>query len=77
MANLSEPGHDFLRPSDPDIEDFEAASKRPLEQHIRNSFIHTYKPILDDAEYRSFDTMQQYRDWCEKNLPEWLGYGRF
>ena len=62
---------------DPDLEDFEAAARRPLEQHIRNSFIYTYKPVLDDAGYRSFDTMQQYREWCEKNLPEWLGYGRF
>lgn len=62
---------------DPDAwEDFEAAAKRPLEQHIRNSFIHTYKPVLDDAEYRSFDTMEEYRQWCEKNLPDWLGYGR-
>lgn len=56
--------------------DFEAAAKRPLEQHIRNSFIYTYKPVLDDAHYRSFDTMEQYRQWCEKNLPNWLGYGR-
>jgi hypothetical protein len=26
----------------PDWEDFEAAAKRPIEQHIRNSFIKTY-----------------------------------
>ena len=43
-----------------DWEDFEAAANRPLEQHIRNSFIHTYKPVLGDAEYRSFDTMAEY-----------------
>lgn len=59
-----------------DWEDFEAASKRSIEQHIRNSFIHTYKPVLDDTKYRSFDTMEEYRQWCENNLPEWLGYGR-
>jgi hypothetical protein len=59
-----------------DWADFEAAAKRPLEQHIRNSFIHTYKPVLDDAEYRSFDTMAEYREWCERNVPDWLGYGR-
>ena len=59
-----------------DWEDFEAAANRPLEQHIRNSFIHTYKPVLDDAEYRSFDTMAEYREWCERNVPDWLGYGR-
>jgi len=57
-------------------EDFEAAAKRPLEQHIRNSFIHTYKPVLDDGQYRSFDTMEQYREWCRLNLPDWLGYSR-
>jgi hypothetical protein len=76
-GNEPEPGHGSLQAPDTDIEDFEAAAKRTLEQHIRNSFIHTYKPVLDDAGYRSFDTMQQYREWCEKNLPEWLGYGRF
>ena len=60
----------------PEWEDFEAAAKRSLEQHIRNSFIHTYKPVLDDAPYRSFQTMEEYRRWCEDNLPGWLGYGR-
>jgi hypothetical protein len=59
-----------------DRDDFEAASRRPLEQHIRNSFIKTYKPVLDDAGYRSFNTMDEYRRWCERNLPDWLGYGR-
>jgi len=57
-------------------EEFEAASRRGLELRMRYSFIHTYKPVLDDAEYRSFDTMEEYRQWCEKNLPDWLGYGR-
>ena len=59
-----------------DSEDFDAAAKRPIEQHIRNSFIKTYKPVLDDAEYRSFDTMEEYRQWCKDNLPDWLGYSR-
>jgi hypothetical protein len=45
----------------PDWEDFDAAAKRPIEQHIRNSFIKTYKPVLDDAEYRSFDTIEADR----------------
>ena len=62
------------RPADWD--DFEAAARRPIAEHIRNSFIHTYKPVLDDAGYRSFDTMEKYRRWCEENLPDWLGYNR-
>jgi hypothetical protein len=56
--------------------DFEAAARRPLAVRIRYSFIHTYKPVLDDARFRAFDTMEEYRQWCEGNLPEWLGYGR-
>jgi hypothetical protein len=58
------------------LAEFEAAARRPLETRIRYSFIHTYKPVMDDAKYRSFDTMEDYRRWCEENLPSWLGYGR-
>ena len=58
------------------LADFEAAARRPLETRMRYSFIRTYKPVLDDAAYRSFDTMEEYRRWCEENLPVWLGYGR-
>jgi len=56
--------------------DFTAAAKRPLEVRLKYAFIHTHKPVLDDAPFRSFDTMREYRDWCETNLPDWLGYGR-
>lgn len=56
--------------------EFEAAARRSLRQRMRYSFIRTYKPVLDDARYRSFDSMEQYRQWCEAHLPSWLGYGR-
>jgi hypothetical protein len=56
--------------------DFEAAALRPLPTRFRYAFIKTYKPVLDDARYRSFDTTAEYRAWCEANLPAWLGYGR-
>ena len=58
------------------LAEFEAAAKRSLPTRFRYSFIRTYKPVLDDAEYRSFDTTAAYRAWCEANLPNWLGYGR-
>lgn len=58
------------------LADFEAAARRTLEERLRYAFIHTYKSVLDDAPYRSFDTMEDYRRWCEANLPSWLGYGR-
>jgi hypothetical protein len=57
-------------------EEFDAATKRPLRTPFRYAFIHTYKPVLDDTGYRSFDTMEDYRAWCERELPSWLGYGR-
>jgi hypothetical protein len=57
------------------LAEFEAARKRPLSQRFRYSFIRTYKPVLGDCDYRSFDTTADYRQWCEKNLPDWLGYG--
>ncbi len=55
--------------------EFEAAATRPLCARMRYAFIRTYKPVLDDAPYRSFDTMAQYRRWCNEALPSWLGYG--
>ena len=58
------------------LADFEAAASRSLPLRMRYAFIRTYKPILDDAPFRAFDTMADYRAWCEANLPEWLGYGR-
>lgn len=68
------------RPTEADIRaweaEFEANMRRPLETRLRYSFIKTYKPVMDDAKFRSFDSMEEYRQWCEKNLPSWLGYGR-
>ena len=58
------------------LDEFEAAARRPLRQRFRYAFIHTYKPVLDDAPYRAFDTMNDYRAWCEANLPDYLGYKR-
>ena len=58
------------------IEEFEAAHRRTLEERFRYAFVKTYKPVLDDAPFRCFDTMEDYRRWCDENLPEWLGYRR-
>jgi hypothetical protein len=57
------------------LAEFEAASARPLVQRVRYAFIRTYKPVLDDAPFRSFNTMKDYRDWCTNHLPSWLGFG--
>lgn len=58
------------------LAEFEAANRRPLKDRLRYAFIKTYKPVMDDARFRAFDRMADYRRWCEENLPRWLGYGR-
>jgi hypothetical protein len=58
------------------LREFEAAARRPLRTRLKYSFVHTYKPVLDDAPFRAFDSTAAYRAWCEANLPSWLGYGR-
>jgi len=49
---------------------------RPLRERMRYAFIRTRKPVMDDEPFRAFDTMEDYRRWCEASLPSWLGYGR-
>jgi hypothetical protein len=49
---------------------------RPLALRMKYGFWRTYKPVLDDAPWRAFDSMADYRAWCEANLPEYLGYKR-
>jgi hypothetical protein len=49
---------------------------RPLALRIKYGFCRVYKPVLDDAPWRSFPTMEAYRAWCEANLPEYLGFKR-
>lgn len=56
-------------------EEFDAAARRSLETRMKYAFIKTYKPVLDDAKFRSFNTMAEYRHWCQTELPAWLGYG--
>ncbi len=62
-----------------ELEDFRAQCERNLERSVadrmRYGFNYVYKPVLDDAEWRSFDTMEEYRRWCRENLPKYLGYG--
>ena len=58
------------------LAEFEAAARRPLAQRWRYAFIRTYKPVMDDARFRAFDTMEDYRRWCERALPRFLGYHR-
>jgi hypothetical protein len=55
--------------------EFDAAARRSLRTRFRYAFLYTYKPVLDDVDYRAFDTTAAYRKWCAEALPSWLGYG--
>jgi hypothetical protein len=56
-------------------EECEYNLRRSVADRIRYGFAYEYKPILDDAPWRSFDSMEKYRGWCDENLPRYLGYG--
>lgn len=62
-----------------DLDDFrrqcERNLQRSVEERMRYGFCYIYKPVLDDAPWRSFDSTAEYRKWCRENLPEYLGYG--
>jgi len=74
MNNESEsPKEDWLPEF---IEECQRCLRMTVDGRIRFGFTYEYKPIFDDAEWRSFDSMEEYRRWCEANLPSWLGYGR-
>lgn len=60
------------------MEDFKAQYRRQLErsleQRLKYGFFRQYKLILDDEPYRVFDTMKEYREWADANLPRYLGF---
>ena len=65
--------------SDDDLKDFREQYERNLERSVedrmRYGFCYVYKPVLDDALWRSFDSTAAYRAWGRDNLPKYLGYG--
>lgn len=73
--NGGEAGAGNRRVPDDLVKAFDAAWERGLERRIDYSFIKTYKPVMDDSPFRAWNTTAEYREWCDRNLPRWLGYG--
>lgn len=48
--------------------------RRSLEDRIKYGFCQLYKPVLDDEPHRAFESMAEYRAWCDENLPAYLGF---
>jgi hypothetical protein len=61
------------------LEDFKSQCERNLARSVaermRYGFCYVYKPVLDDADWRAFASTEEYRRWCQDNLPTYLGYG--
>ena len=47
--------------------------QRPMSARLKYGFV---AAAHRERINRSFDTMHDYRAWCEQNLPSYLGYGR-
>ena len=51
--------------------------RRQLQRDVKSrmlfGFARVYKPVMDDAPYRIFESMAAYRAWCEQHLPKYLG----
>jgi hypothetical protein len=56
--------------------DFLDGLSRTVEERINLGFVQVKLPVIDDVPYRIFDTMEEYRNWANKNTPSWLGYRR-
>ncbi|MEW6685831.1 MAG: hypothetical protein AB1393_06455 [Candidatus Edwardsbacteria bacterium] len=54
--------------------DFQDGLLRSNKERIELGFISMKLPVIDDVPYRTFETMDEYRKWANKNLPKWLGY---
>jgi hypothetical protein len=48
----------------------------PMEERIKRGFRLEERLIPGDKTNRAFETMAEYRAWCEANLPGHLGFKR-
>lgn len=49
---------------------------RSLDERIRFGFFRNPDPVRDRNLNRSFETMADYRRFCEMNYPDYFGYQR-
>jgi hypothetical protein len=60
------------------MESFREQCRRQLARSVANrfkyGFFRNHKPVLDDGGNRVFQTMSEYREWADRELPRYLGY---
>lgn len=54
--------------------DFWDGLSRTIEERIEFGLVPLKLPVMDDASYRIFETMEEYRKWAERAMPPYLGY---
>jgi len=54
--------------------DIQDGLARSIDEKIEFGLIPLKLPVIDDANYRIFSTMEEYRKWSETTLPLYLGY---
>jgi hypothetical protein len=47
---------------------------RPMESRMKYGFCRVHRPVLDTPGVRVFASTEEYREWCVKNLPAYLGF---
>lgn len=67
----------FQKPAD-EMEAWRDQCRRQLKRdtlaRMKYGWAYTYKPVLDDAPYRIFNSTAEYREWCQQHLPFYLGF---
>jgi hypothetical protein len=54
--------------------DFADGLSRTVYERVQLGFVLMKLPVIDEAPYRIFGTMMEYRKWANENIPTWLGY---
>ena len=49
---------------------------RKIEERILLGFVLMKLPYFDEKPYRIFNTMKEYKEWLNKEIPRYLGYNQ-
>ena len=56
--------------------DFQDGLSRSVDERIGLGIIPLRLPVMEDAPYRVFESLHDYRAWAERTIPRYFGYYR-
>jgi hypothetical protein len=56
--------------------DYEDGLSRTVHERISLGLLPLNLPVVNQAAYRIFETLEDYRLWSDTNMPAYLGYYR-